>query len=620
MTSPPSAPRAAGANPAAPASAEPRPPRRTEARGWPILLRLWQGWLRPRWPRLALNLALIAVVAATTAIYPVIIKWALDGFGAEPSDLVNLAGMQMEAGRIIALAPWVVIAAVALKSAAMFAHRLLTNAILSEVDAEMQRDMYRALVRADLAQLDLEAPAATASRFTTDILYVHRAAEKLITALVRDGLTVIGLLAALLWIDWELTLWALAALPFAAIPVGAIGRRLRRIARRSQEEAANMTARVAEGLSGIRLSKTYGLEDYLAERAGETFDGLRRLRLKAADQRARIDPVLEAMAGIGLAAIFWVIGSRIASGENSVGDFMAFVSSFLIAGGSFRAFGSLYAEVQQGVSAGARVFDVLDWEPAIRDRPGAEPLPRAKGELRFEGVGFAYADGTRALSGIDLTVPAGARVALVGRSGAGKTTLMNLIPRLYDATEGRVLIDGHDVRDVTLESLRAQVAVVGQDPVIFDDTVARNIGFGRPGAGREEVEAAARDAQADGFIRALEGGYDAPTGERGLRFSGGERQRLTIARAMLKNAPILLMDEPTSALDAESEALVRAALDRLAAGRTTFVIAHRLSTIRDADMIVALDGGRIVEAGRHAALLDQGGLYAELHRLQFQGG
>jgi subfamily B ATP-binding cassette protein MsbA len=591
---------------AVPAATPPAPPR-AEARALPVLARLWRDQLSRHRAALALNLLLIAVVAGSTSAYPLIIKWALEGF-------------EERAATVVAWAPWLVIGAVALKSGALYAHRLLTNAVLSKVDMDLQREMYASLVRADLAKLELEAPAATASRFTTDVLYVHRAAEKLITALIRDGLTLIGLLAALLWIDWELTLYALAALPFAALPVGAIGKRLRRIARRSQEEAASMTARIAEGLSGIRLSKTYRLEDYLAARAEETFEALRRLRLKAADQRARIDPVLEALAGGGLAVIFLVIGMRISAGGNTIGDFMAFVSAFLIAGQSLRAFGALYAEVQQGVSAAERVFAVLDDAPTIAARPGAEPLPRLRGEIRFEGVGFRYPDGSRALEGVDLTVPAGAKVALVGPSGAGKTTLMNLIPRLHDATEGRVLVDGRDVRDATLESLRGQVAVVGQDPVIFDDTVARNIGFGRPGASREEIEAAAREARAHDFVAALPEGYDTRCGERGGRFSGGERQRLTIARAMLKDAPILLLDEPTSALDAESEAAVREALDRLAAGRTVLVIAHRLSTIRDADLIVAMDGGRIAETGRHDALVAQGGLYAELHRLQFREG
>lgn len=585
------------------AAAPPFPDGRARA----VFLRLWRDWLHPHRRALGLNLALIAVVAGATSAYPLVIKWALEGF-------------ETRAETVIVWAPVFVLVAVTVKSAALYAHRLLTNWVLAQVDADLQRAMYAALVRADLARLDLEAPAATASRFTTDILFVHRATEKLITALIRDGLTLIGLLAVLLWIDWELTLYALAALPLAAVPVGAIGRRLRRIAKRSQEEAAQMTARISEGLSGIRLSKTYRLEDYLASRADETFEGLRRLRVKAADQRARIDPVLEALAGVGLAAIFLVIGARIAAGENTLGEFMAFISSFLIAGGSLRAFGSLYAELQQGSAAGERIFAVLDAKPTIRDAPDAAPLPRLTGAIRLDRVGFAYPDGGRALSDVTLDIPAGARVALVGRSGAGKTTLLNLIPRLYDATEGRVLIDGRDVRGATLDSLRAQVAVVGQDPVIFDDTVAANIGFGRPGATRAEIETAARNAQAHDFIMSLPEGYDARAGERGARFSGGERQRLTIARAMLKDAPILLLDEPTSALDAESEAAVRDALARLAEGRTTLVIAHRLSTIRDADLIVALDAGRIVEQGRHDDLLARGGLYAELHRIQFSGG
>jgi len=595
------------AEPAAVAQDAPRTAPPAEARALPVLARLWRDQLSRHRGALALNLALIAVVAGATSAYPLIIKWALEGFEAR-------------AEWVVIWAPWLVIAAVALKSGALYAHRLLTNAVLSKVDMDLQSEMYASLVRADLAKLELEAPAATASRFTTDVLYVHRAAEKLITALIRDGLTLIGLLGALLWIDWELTLYALAALPFAALPVGAIGKRLRRIARRSQEEAAAMTARIAEGLSGIRLAKTYRLEDYLAARAGETFEALRRLRLKAADQRARIDPVLEALAGGGLAVIFLVIGMRITAGGNTIGDFMALVSAILPAGQSLRAFGALYAEVQQGVSAAERVFAVLDDAPGIADRPGAEALPRLRAEIRFEGVGFRYPDGSRALAGVDLTVPAGTKVALVGPSGAGKTTLMNLIPRLHDASEGRVLVDGRDVRDATLESLRSQVAVVGQDPVIFDDTVARNIGFGRLGASREEIEAAAREARAHDFVAALPEGYDTRCGERGGRFSGGERQRLTIARAMLRDAPILLLDEPTSALDAESEAAVRAALDRLSAGRTVLVIAHRLSTIRDADLIVVMEAGRVAETGRHDALVAKGGLYAELHRLQFREG
>jgi subfamily B ATP-binding cassette protein MsbA len=570
-----------------------------------LLVRLWRDWLAPYWRSLALNLGLIALVAGSTAAYPLIIKWALEGF--ETKDLT-----------VITVAPFIVVGAVGAKSVALYLQRLLTNKVLAWVDADLQRAMYRALVRADLATLAREAPAALASRFTADIQLVRNTSDKIINSLVRDGLTVVGLLGSLLWIDWRLTLYALAALPLAALPIAAIGQRLRRIAKRSQEEAATMTARVAEGLSGIRLAKTYRLEDYVAERAGASFDQIRDLKIKAADQKALIDPLLELLAGAGLAVVFYIIGVRIAEGTNTIGEFMAFVSAFLIAGQPLRAFGDLYAVTLQGSAALERIFGVLDEAPTIADRPGAKPLPRVRGELRLENVSFAYADGIEALSSVDLTAPAGARVALVGRSGAGKSTIFNLIPRLYDATAGRVTIDGVDVRDVTLESLRDQIAVVSQDAVIFDDTVANNIGFGRPGASRDEIVAAAKAASAHDFISRLPEGYDTRSGEGGGRFSGGERQRLTIARAILRDAPILLLDEATSALDAESEHAIRAALERLSEGRTTFVIAHRLSTVQDADSIVVLDQGRIVEQGPHAELIAKGGLYADLHRLQFR--
>ncbi len=572
-----------------------------------LLGRLWRDWLMRYWRSLALNLGLIALVAGTTGFYPLIIKWALEAF--ENKDL-----------SVITLAPFIVVGAVTVKSAALYAQRLLTNWVLAHVDADLQRAMYGALVRADLATLAREAPAALASRFSADIQLVRTASDKIINALVRDGLTVIGLLASLLYIDWRLTLYALAALPLAALPIAAIGQRLRRIAKRSQEEAAKMTARVAEGLAGIRLAKTYRLEDYVTERAGASFDEIRALKIKAADQKARIDPLLELLAGIGLAAVFYVIGVRIAEERNTLGEFMAFVSAFLIAGQPLRAFGDLYAVTLQGSAALERIFGVLDEKPTIAEKHGATALPRVKGDLRLENVSFAYDDGTEALSGVDLEAKAGARVALVGRSGAGKSTVFNLIPRLYDATAGRVTIDGIDVSDVTLASLRDQIAVVSQDAVIFDDTIANNIGFGRPGASREEIVAAAKAASAHDFITRQPGGYDTRAGVGGGRFSGGERQRLTIARAILKDAPILLLDEATSALDAESEHAIREALERLSKGRTTFVIAHRLSTVQDADAIVVLDAGRIVEQGRHEELLAKGGLYADLHRLQFREG
>ena len=576
-----------------------------EARILPMLARLWADWLRPHRKMLIVNLVLIGIVAGTTSLYPIVIKWALDGFESRSLDIINLA-------------PVFVILAVAVKSAAVYAQRIVTNSTLAKVDEAIQRAMFRALIHADLAQLDRYPPAALAQRFATDIAVLRIAFERLINALVRDGLTVVGILGALLYIDWELTLYALVSLPFAGIPVALIGKRLRRIAKATQEQAGKMSANINEGLGGMRLAKTYRLEGYLIGKTDAVFAVQRDLKIKAADHGARIDPLLEGLAGVGLALVFWAIGARIAAGESSIGEFMAFVSAFLIAGQPLRAFGQLYAGVLQGMSAADRIYAILDAPRGVAEKPEAQDLGRAEGRVTLDAVGFAYEDGTRALNGVSLEVPAGKRVALVGRSGAGKSTVFNLIPRLYDATEGRVMVDGQDLRDVSLASLRDNIAVVSQEAVIFDDTIAANIAFGRPGASREEIEAAAKAAQAHDFIMKIEGGYDAMAGPRGGRFSGGERQRLSIARAILRDAPILLLDEATSALDAENEDAIRRALDNVARGRTTLVIAHRLSTVRDADMIVAMDKGRIVETGTHDALLEKGGIYADLYKLQFR--
>ncbi|KQP88498.1 ABC transporter ATP-binding protein [Methylobacterium sp. Leaf117] len=572
----------------------------------PLLGRVWREWLRPHRATLAVVLVLIAIVGAATGLYPTLIKLAFDAF--DRKDMAALA-----------YGPVVVIAITSIRGFALFGQNVLTNRVVTRVEADMQAALYGHLIDSDLAQLGRESPAAFTQRFTTDFAFIKEGLTRISTVLLRDIAMLIALVAALVWMDPILTLVAGVVVPFVAGPIGRVGKKLRRVSTATQERMGLTASLITESLQGARIAKTYALEGYLKGRAQGAFDEVRRLKMKAANARGRLDPLLEIGGGFAVAAVLALVGQRVTSGDRTVGDFTGYVTALLLASQPIRTLGTLNAILQEAGAALQRYFALMDEAPRIRDVPGAPPLRIAGGEIRFTGVQFRYRPDAPALEGIDFTVPAGATVALVGRSGSGKSSLLNLVPRLYDVTEGTVRIDGQDIRTVSLASLRATVAVVSQDVVLFDDTIAANIGFGRPGATRAEIEAAAEAAAAHGFISRLPEGYDFQVGSSGGRLSGGERQRISLARAFLKDAPILLLDEATSALDSESERLVQAALQRLMRGRTTLVIAHRLSTVRDADSIVVMDSGRIVETGRHEALIAEGQIYARLHRMQLAG-
>ncbi len=588
----------------------------------PLVRRLWGEWLRPHRGSLALIMALIVVVACSTGLYPVLIKAAFEAFtnrsGSGAPIKINLIVRRFVLSRpdAIALAPVFVIMVTAVKGFALYAMTVVTNRVVTRVEADMQSALYGHLIDADLAQLGRESPASLTQRFTTDFTYIREALTRLSTVLLREIATVTALVVAMIMIDPLMTLAAAVAAPFFAQPVARIGRKLRRNATRSQEQTGQMAGLVSESLGGARVAKTFGLETYLKARTRASFDEIRRLKMKSANARARLDPLLEVGGGTAVAAVLALIGWRILDGRSTVGDFAGFITALMMAAQPVRALGNLNAILQEAAASLKRYFAVLDERPEIRDAPGARPLRLGRGEIRFEGACFSYREDAPAVHGIDLVVPAGQTTALVGRSGSGKSTLLSLVPRLFDATAGRVLVDGQDIRDVSLGSLRAAIAVVSQDVMLFDDTVAANIGFGRAGASDEEIVLAAKAAAAHDFILALPDGYETRVGPGGAGLSGGERQRVSLARAFLKNAPILLLDEATSALDAESEGRVQGALKVLMHRRTTLVIAHRLSTIRDADLIVVMDGGRIVETGTHGALGSGGGLYARLQGMQ----
>ncbi len=570
-----------------------------------LLGRLWRDWVSSHWPTLIWVALSMAAVAASTGAYPLLIDWTYALFTTQDH-------------RVVWLVPILVLGVTTARGLAMYAQNVLTSHIVYRVTTDMQIRMFDHLLNADLARMLREPPGALISRFTNDIGVVRNAVARTVTNLIRDSLTVFALIGTMFYLDWMLSLIVLVVYPLAAWPIIEVGKKLRRASIDTQVQMGETTSLLNESFSGARMVKTYRLEDYERGRAGGAFERMYALMMKMTKSRARLDPILEVLGGLAVGGVIAFGGWRVATGAGTVGQFTGFISALLIAAQPVRAIGTLNTVLQEGLAAVQRVFQLIDEKPAITEKPGAPALAKGRGHIALDGVAFGY-DDTNALDGISLDVPAGKTVALVGRSGAGKSTVFNLIPRLFDVRGGRVTIDGQDVRDVTLASLRDSIALVSQDIVLFNDTVRANIAFGRADAGEAEIVAAAKAAAAHDFIVKLPDGYDTIVGDRGMRLSGGERQRLSLARAVLKDAPILLLDEATSALDAESERLVQQALARLTAGRTTLVIAHRLATVRDADVIYVLEAGRVIERGTHAELLAKDGHYAKLSRLQFRG-
>ena len=492
------------------------------------------------------------------------------------------------------------------------ARRLVAGRVSLGVEVDLRNVVYAHLQRLELGFFARQQTGQLMSRATVDLQSVRFFLGYGLVFIAQSGLTILLAAAAMLALQPGLGALALSPVPFVVFVAARYGRRSRPALQEVQQRIAELTADVEENVSGVRVVKAFAAEERQLSRFRTTVGRVFDQNMLATRLRAFYNPFIGFLPNIGLAIILLVGGRQVVRGSLSLGDFTAFYSYLLMLIGPMRQLGVALGLSQRATASGARLFEVLDTEPQIVDAPDARPLPPGRGRVELDDVSFAYHDGPPTLSGIDLVVEAGTTVALVGATGSGKSTLVQLLPRLYDPTRGRVLIDDADVRDVTMASLRREIAFVDDDPFLFSDTVHGNISYARPDATREEVERAAERAQAAGFIAELPDGYDTRVGERGLTLSGGQRQRLAIARAFLADPRILILDDATSSVDASTEQAIKAALREVMAGRTTFIIAHRLSTIALADDIVVLEHGRIAARGTHAELLEESPLYAEI--------
>ncbi|MEP3655319.1 MAG: ABC transporter ATP-binding protein [Litorimonas sp.] len=571
--------------------------------------RLWRDYIWPQKTRLFLAVFFMVLFAAATAGYVYLVSLIIDAATA----LDEGGGISQVRSYAAIILP-VILGLTFTAGIGGYVQRILTNTIALNTVGKMQKQMLRSVHERDFADSQTEATGELIAKFTNDVSVISAGLVRVLGNLIKDVLTVIFTIGAMLFLNWQLSVF-MVVFGLALWPIINISKRLRGNAREVQEHIGHMTADLKESLGAAQLVKTYGLETHQQSRLNTSFDERIRLYLKLITQQARVDPILEVVGGLVIAAVVifgvWQYGAGTATGGEIAGVLMG----LLALAPRLRALGTLNNVIQESLSSVGRIFDVIDTEPSLTDAIITTDLDVTNGQIDLVQVGFSYPDGTKALEALTLTASPGETTALVGPSGGGKSTIMHLIPRLYDVTDGSVRIDSQDVREVSQASLRKQIAVVSQEAVLFNDTIAANIALGDLEADRDAIIHAAKAADAHGFITRLPDGYDTVLGEDGAGLSGGQRQRLSIARAILRDAPILLLDEATSALDTESESKVQAALETLSEGRTTLVIAHRLATVQNADMIYVIENGRVVESGTDKELRKSGGVYAGLSQV-----
>jgi len=563
------------------------------------------AYIRPYWGRLLAAMGCMMVVGGTTSLMAFLVKPVLDDIFIEKK-MARLAVL-----------PFLIIVIYVIKGVFSYGQAYLMSFVGEKIVARLREDLYAHLQRLSLSYFDRTPTGLLMSRILNDVTLIQGAVSSAVTGVLKDAFTIVGLLGVIFYRDWQLACLAILVLPIAVYPIVKFGRKLRKISTQSQKTMAELSVHLHETLTGNRIVKAFNTEAYEIRRFNEKVGRFFQLTMKDVSVKAISSPLMEFLGGVGIAAIIGYGGYQVIQGHSTPGTFFSFLTALLMLYEPIKHLSGVNNTIQQGLAAAVRVFEIMDLPEEFRDRPEAVDLKELKKGIRFEKVSFAYED-KWVLKDISLEVRVGEVLAIVGASGGGKTTLVNLIPRFYEVTEGDILFDGISIKDIRQASLRRMVGLVTQQTILFNDTVRNNIAYGSPEKGEEDILKAAEAAYALDFIRELPQQMDTLIGEQGVRLSGGERQRISIARALLKDAPILILDEATSSLDSESEALVQRALENLMKGRTTFIIAHRFSTIRNADRIIVLAEGRIIEEGRHDELMALNGEYKRLFDLQFR--
>ena len=560
---------------------------------------------KPHAGKFILAMFCMLVVGATTAALAALVKPVLDDIFIKKD------------AAMLTLIPLAILVIYFVKMVCSYGQTVIMNYIGQRAVTDLRNELHNHIQRQSLSFFSNNPTGVLMSRITSDVSLIQGAVSEAVTSLLKDSFTILGLVFLIFYRDWKLAVIAMFVFPLTIYPIAKFGRMMRNVATRTQVTMGSLTSLLQETISGTRIVKAFGMEEYEGKRFAKESEDLFKLYMKSVSIKAISHPLMEFLGGIAIAAIVLYGGLEVLKGNSTPGNFFSFLAALIMLYEPVKRLTNVNNTIQQGIAGAQRVFSIIDIVPDIRNRANAITLPKISKSIDIQNVTFSY-DKTPVLKNINLTIKAGEVVAFVGMSGGGKTTLVNLIPRFYDVTEGRIAIDGHDTRDVTIESLRGQIGIVTQQTILFNDTVRNNIAYGNIENTEEKIIEAAKAANAHDFITNLPNGYDTFIGEQGAKLSGGERQRISIARALLKDAPILILDEATSSLDTEAEIEVQDALEKLMQGRTTLIIAHRLSTIRNAHRIIVLANGEIVEEGTHESLMGKKGEYFKYYTMQFK--